>query len=377
MFATSLCALVLAAASAEPIRVGVYASFTGMTAPSGTSLRNGLRLAAEEINAAGGVLGRKIELVERDDGGVPDRGVAAVTELIEREHVGFLFGPSYTAVADATTHIANEREIPLIVAAATGSTVDGLFVRSPENYVFRLALPDAAQAASVVREVVDVLRARRPAVFYADDPFGRSGQAKLATGFERRGVAPVYVRAFKGKSPELPSWIAEARKAKPDAVVIYAVSADQAAFVLAAAAAGWKPPAVVGPWGISQSAFLKQAGAAGEGAITVTCFIEEEAGTPAAQRFVDLYRRTFNERPMSAASAAAQGYDALHLLALAIQQARTTDASRVKTALENLRTRYVGALGEFEKPWSPTEHEAIRTGRVGVVRDGKIVAASR
>src|SRR5690242_13709284 len=145
---------------AEPIRVGVYGSFSMPN--SGPPMRDGVRLAAEAINEAGGILGRPLVLVERDDRGDPAEGVRAVRELLDRDRVVALLGPNLTIVADETSPVVNERRVPEIVAGATGSAVNELLASGTESYVFRFSLSDRIQAAMIAREAIDVRRRQRP-----------------------------------------------------------------------------------------------------------------------------------------------------------------------------------------------------------------------
>jgi branched-chain amino acid transport system substrate-binding protein len=131
----------------KTIKVGVYGPLSGGSAPMGGSMRNGVRLAADEINAAGGILGKKIELVERDDEAKNERGAQVVQELLNKEECVALLGPINTGVADASTRYANEKKVPQIINVSAGAKVDELFATTPDNYIFRIAANDFMQSA--------------------------------------------------------------------------------------------------------------------------------------------------------------------------------------------------------------------------------------
>src|SRR5690349_3437131 len=137
---TGLSALALAAMStlalaADPIKIGVSGPFTGGSSSMGVSMRDGVRLAADEINKAGGVLGRPIQLVERDDEAKNERGVQIAQELINKERVTAVVGYINTGVALASQRFFQDAKIPVMNNVATGSVITQQFADQPENYV--------------------------------------------------------------------------------------------------------------------------------------------------------------------------------------------------------------------------------------------------
>jgi branched-chain amino acid transport system substrate-binding protein len=117
------------------------------------------------------------------------------------------------------------------------------------------------------------------------------------------------------------------------------------------------------------------AGKNGNGTTMPQTFIEKAAATPKQIKFVDDYHKKFNENPITSAVSAAQGYDSMYLLKLAIEQAGTTDGPKVKAALENLNATYEGVTGTYTKPFSPTDHEAVKETnvRMGVIQEGNVL----
>src|SRR3954454_15753444 len=151
-------ALALAAASvttfsmaADPIKIGVDGPFTGGSSSMGVSMRDGVRLAAKEINDAGGVLGRKIELVERDDEAKNERGVQIAQELINKEKVVAVVGYINTGVALASQRFYQEARIPVMNNVAPGSIITRQFADKPKNYIFRNAANDQIQSQMIIQ----------------------------------------------------------------------------------------------------------------------------------------------------------------------------------------------------------------------------------
>ena len=139
------------AMAADPIKVGLSGPFTGGSSSMGVSMRDGVKLAANEINKAGGVLGRQILLIERDDEAKNELGVQIAQELINKENVAATLGFINTGVSLAAQRFYQEAEIPVFNNVATGSIVARQFL-PPEhkaNYIFRNAANDTIQSAMI------------------------------------------------------------------------------------------------------------------------------------------------------------------------------------------------------------------------------------
>ena len=135
--ALTLAGFATLATAADPIKIGVAGPFTGGSSSMGVSMRDGVRLATDEINKAGGVLGRQILLVERDDEAKNERGVQIAQELINKEKVVAVVGYINTGVALASQRFFQEAKIPVMNNVATGSIITKQFDKDPDNYIFR------------------------------------------------------------------------------------------------------------------------------------------------------------------------------------------------------------------------------------------------
>ncbi len=377
MTALTLC-LALVVAGGPPIKVGVYGPFTGGSAGMGLSMRNGVRLAADEINARGGLLGRPIELVERDDEARNEKGGQVMQELLERQGVVAVLGPINTGCADASTRYPEEKKIPQIINVSAGAKVNELFAQYPDNYVFRNAAGDLIQSDMIVKEAIATRHHLHPAILCDDTNYGQNGRAKMEAALRRMNVKPVYVGKFKIKDTDMTPQLQDARASGADVLLVYGIGPELAAVANSMERIGWKVD-MIGSWTLSMSAFINNAGKNGDGATMPETFIEAGPKTPRQQAFLDAYWRKFSEKPISVAVAAAQGYDSLYLLAAAIRQAGTTDGPKVKAALEDLRGTYEGVTGTYVHPFSATDHEAVKERHVvmGVVRDGRVLPPGR
>jgi branched-chain amino acid transport system substrate-binding protein len=366
-----------AAGGDDTIRIGVSGPFTGGSSPMGLSMRNGIRLAAQEINQAGGVLGRRIQLVERDDEARNERGAQIAQELIRNEKVVALVGIANTGVALASQRYYQDAEIPVMTAVATGSLITRQFLppHHAANYIFRIGASDTLQAAMIVEEA-DRRGLRRVAIFADSTNYGQLGREDLERALEKKGLRPVAFGKFNIRDVDMTPQLIAARNAGAEALLTYAIGPELAQIANGMRRIGWQVP-LIGSWTLSMSNFIDHAGPNGEGARMPQTFIQEGT-SPKRQAFIAAYQNTYKVERIPSPVSAAQGYDALHLLATAIRQAGSSAGPKVREALENLKSRVAGVIQTYERPFSRTDHEAIDDISVpvmGEVRDGQVVHA--
>ena len=374
--AAALAIVTTTAGAADPIKIGVAGPFTGGSSSMGVSMRDGVRLAVEEINKSGGVLGRPLLAVERDDEAKNERGVQIAEELINKEKVAATVGYINTGVALASQRFYQEAKIPVMNNVATGSIVTKQFTDQPENYIFRNAAHDSIQAPMIVDEVVK--RGFKKVAILADSTnYGQLGKADLEKALEGKGLKAVAVEKFNIKDVDMTPQLLKAKEAGAEAVLTYGIGPELAQIANGMTKLGWKVP-MIGSWTLSMANYIDNAGPGGEGARMPQTFIQE-ANTPKRKAFIDAYLKEFkpkNDRIDSPVSAA-QGYDSVYLLAAAMKQAGSTDGPKVKAALENLTTKVDGVVMTYDKPFTKDDHEAI-TANIpvfGEVKGSKVVYA--
>jgi branched-chain amino acid transport system substrate-binding protein len=357
------------------IKVGVYGPLTGGSSPMGLSMRDGVRLAAKEIDAHGGVLGRQIELVERDDQATNERGAQVMQDLISNQQVVAVLGPINTGVALASFKYPMQAKVPLLINVSAGAPVNELFKDYPDNYVFRIAASDNIQAQMIVGEAVDKLGFKQVAFLCDDTNYGQSGCTKMQAAIASRALQPVYVGKFKIKDTDMTPQLQQAHAAGAQALLVYGIGPELAQIANGMQKLGYKVP-LIGSWTLSMSNFIDAAGTNGNGATMPQTFIQNGAATPKAKQFVADYQAAYKVDRIPSAVSAAQGYDSMYLLAAAIEQAGATDGPKIKAALEDLQKPYAGVIATFDKPYSATDHEAIHAPQVvmGVVRGGQVQA---
>ena len=347
------------AIAADPIKIGVDGPFTGGSSSMGVSMRDGVRLAVQEINKSGGVLGRQLAVVERDDEAKNERGVQIAQELINKEKVTAVVGYINTGVALASERFFQEAKIPVMNNVATGSVVTHQFDDQPENYIFRNAAHDSIQAPMIVEEAITRRGFKKVAILADSTNYGQLGRADLEKALDAKGIKPVAVEKFNIKDVDMTAQLLKAKEAGAEAVLTYGIGPELAQIANGMTKLGWKVP-IIGSWTLSMANYIDNAGPGGEGARMPQTFIQEGT-TPKRKAFIDNYIKTFkpkNDRIDSPVSAA-QGYDSVYLLAAAIKQAGSTDGPKVKAALENLQAPIEGVVTIYNKPFSKDDHEAI------------------
>lgn len=366
------------ATGAEPIRIGVSGPFTGGSSPMGISMREGIRIAVAELNAAGGLLGRPLQLVERDDEARNERGARVVQELIDRERIVAGLGIVNTGVALASQRYYQQARIPVITSVATGTLITRQFQppEHAENYVFRVSANDTVQAAMIVEEAVERRRLHRVAIFHDATNYGQLGREDLERALAAHGLRPVAVERFQLRQADMTGALLRARDAGAQAILTYGIGPELAQITNGMARLGWSVP-LIGSWTLAMSNFIDTAGPNAEGTRMPQTFIQDPT-TPKRRAFIDAWRRTTGTERIPVPPAAAQGYDSMLLLAAAIRQADSTDGERIRDALETLRTRVEGVIMTYDGPFSRSNHETITAPRqlyMGEVRGGQVVFA--
>ena len=347
------------AAAADPIKIGVAGPFTGGSSSMGVSMRDGVRLATEEINKSGGVLGRQLQLIERDDEAKNERGVQIAQELINKEKVTAVVGYINTGVALASQRFFQEAKIPVMNNVATGSVITTQFKDQPENYIFRNSAHDSIQAPMIVEEAITRRGFKKVAILADSTNYGQLGRADLEKALEAKGIKPVAVEKFNIKDVDMTAQLLKAKEAGAEAVLTYGIGPELAQIANGMTKLGWKVP-MVGSWTLSMANYIDNAGPGGEGARMPQTFIQEPT-TPKRQSFIINYLKTFNPKNARIDSpvSAAQGYDSVYLLAAAIKQANSTEGTKIKVALEDLKAPVEGVVTTYNKPFTAKDHEAI------------------
>lgn len=359
---------------AATIRVGLITPLTGGSSDFGGSVRHGAELAVSEINEVGGYVGRRLELVVRDDKADPETGRAVALDLVTKEKVAFTIGFCNTGVALKALDVFETHKHLLMVPCSQGTAVTR---KTPpaQSYVFRMAPVDHMNASFLVREIVERRKITKVAILADRTGYGDGGVADLSAELEKRGLKPVHVARYALGVQSLTAELEAARAAGADAVINYTVGPEQAVAVKGRAEMRWKVP-YFAPWPLSFRSVLQAAGpAALEGTMMTQSIIQDSANERRAS-FIARYYKQSNDRPVGSLMAAAQSYDAVHLMLRAVFQSKgDTSGDTLKAVLEDLNVPYRGVLSTFYKPFTASDHDAFSDRMIwlGVWRNGSIV----
>jgi len=361
-----------AAVAQAPIKIGLSGPFTGGSSSMGVSMRDGVKLAVEEINKKGGVMGRPIQLIERDDEAKNEVGVQVAQELINKEKVVATLGFINTGVSLAAQRFYQEAEIPVFNNVATGSTVTKQF--PAPNYIFRNAAYDIVQSTMIVEEAVGRKGLKKVAILADSTNYGQLGKDDLLKALAAKGVTPAVVEKFNIKDTDMTAQLLKAKEAGAEAILTYAIGPELAQIANGMDKLGWKVP-MIGSWTLSMANFIDPAGKNSEGAIMPQTFIQAPT-TPKRKAFIEAYQAAYKIDRIPSPVSAAQGYDSVYLLAAAIEQAKSTDGAKIREALESLKTKVEGVVTTYDAPFSRDDHEAISTNIpvMGIVKGGRVEA---
>ena len=361
-----------AALDAQTIRIGVSGPFTGGSSPMGESMRNGVRLAVEEINGAGGINGMSIELVERDDTANNETG-AKIADELTRSKVAATIGIVNTGVGLASIDYYQKAKIPLLVAVSTGPMLTRKFSPPSQkaNFIFRVS-PTLDLEARVLAADLKRKSLLRIALMADTTPYGDSGVSAFAEQARLAGLDIVAELRFKVGDTDMSGLVKRARASGAAAVVMWGIGPELASIARGMHSVGWRVP-ILGSWTLSMRNFIDAAGPAGDGALMPQTFIQD-AGSTTKNSFLLAYHRAFRTDLIPSPMSAAQGYDGMHLLAHAIRQSTTWDGDAIRNSLENLNFRYQGVVTSYERPFTPQDHDAITNNMMvmGKVSNGRV-----
>lgn len=341
-----------------PIRIGVIMPRTGNSSDMGNSAVMGAQIAVNEINEVGGYMGRKLELVVRDDEAKPDVGLAVSKDLVLKEKVVATIGFCNSGVALKSLEVFQENQNVLMVSCSTGT---GLTTKYPadKSYIFRIAPKSNMQASFIIDDAVKRLGYKRIAIIADKTAYGDIGLKDLEDALAKNGLKPVAVERFDVGTKNLDKEIARLRDAQPDAFVGWTVSADQGTISAAKAKAHWKIPQY-GDWTLSNySAYTGS-----EGAVHGVRMPQTVVPNKYIERnnlFVRSYKKLAGkDAKLGSMMSGAQSYDAVHLLVRAMFQTKGDfSGPKLKHALENLEAPYYGVVTVYDRVFSNTDHDAI------------------
>lgn len=351
----------IAAAEDEPaVKVGAIEDLSGPTARYGVAITQGFQLAADQINAKGGVMGgKKIDLVVEDAAGMKDQAVNAAKMLLARDHAVALLGPTLSNEMFAAGPVAVERQVPII-----GTSVTAAGITDMGEWVFRTSLPENDVVPAALANTKQVFGLKKVALMYAnDDAFSKSGFDAFKKAAIDAGLEIADIESFSQKDTDFSPQLTKIKSLGVDALLVSALVEPASGVVLQARQLGMMMP-ILGGNGFNSPKLVEIAGKAAEGVLVGSpWFIDKPQ--PENIAFVSAYRAKYGQDPDQFA---AQAYDTMFILAEAFDRAGSTDANKLHDAL--MATDHDGIMGPFK--FTAHRDPASATGVVTlVVKHGK------
>jgi branched-chain amino acid transport system substrate-binding protein len=348
-----------AAGGGDTIKVGEFASMTGSEATFGQSSHNGTQLAVDEINAAGGVLGKKIQLLTEDDQSQAGQSATVVRKLISSDGVVAILGEVASSRSLEAAPICQQNKIPMISPSSTNPRVTQV-----GDYIFRVCFLDSFQGGKVLANFAGgTLKAKSVAVLKDVKSDYSVGLAKYFTdGFTAAGGKIVVEQNYSGGDKDFNAQLTSIKASNPDAIFVPGYYTEVGLIAIQARQLGITVP-IFGGDGWESPVLISIGGAAMEGTYFSTHFSPDDVA-PTAQGFVKHYREKFGIAPDSMS---ALGYDSALILADAIKRAGTTDGPKVRDALAATKD-FSGASG---KTTIDPERNASKPAVIVTVKNGE------
>jgi len=367
------CAGLSAAAQAADIKLGVAHALTGGAAQYGTSIRNGFQLAADDINARGGINGNRIQLVIEDEQGKKEEAINVFKKLIFQDKVLLIFGPTLSNSMFAAGPIANAAKT---VAFGTSNTALGITDIGP--YIFRNSVMEADVLPVTVATATKHYKLQKVAVIYGnDDAFTKSGYDVFKQVLADQKLAVTTTETYVKGDVDFKAQLTKIKASAPDAIVCSCLAEEAANIMLQARGLGIAAP-FIGGNGFNSPKLFEISKQAGNGTFIGSPWANTNPA-PANQKFVVAYKQKFNAEPNQFA---AQGYDALFTVAAALREVKLT--GNVETDRQTLRDALPkvtldGATGPFKfrpaktKDGKPGGYDADQKPFIYMVQSGKFV----
>ena len=297
--------------SPDPIRIGLAGSLSD---PVGVPMKHAAELAVEEINAGGGIGGRPLELIQRDDYADPDSAVFVATDLYEAG-VSAVIGHLFSGTTLAAAPVYNGGADPVAAISPSSSSPD---VSTAGDYTFRICPSDLAHGAALARWVHDTLGLQRGAVLYLNDQYGRGVRQTFVKDFTRRGGVLQSIDPYLGDIPQVGPYLDRLAKTGGTDFLVVAGNRTEAEEILRQARKRGLTMPVLGGDGLEG---IEEAGALAEGVYLSSAYLPTLA-TTANRTFLQAYRKKFPTAGLPNQPAAAT-YDAVYLLRDVIARAGT------------------------------------------------------
>jgi branched-chain amino acid transport system substrate-binding protein len=342
----------------EEILVGEFSSLTGSTATFGQSTHNGITLAFDEINAAGGVLGKKLKVLVEDDQSKPEEAATAVQKLISSNRVVAVLGEVASSRTLAAAPIAQSNKVPLISPSSTNPKVTEV-----GDYIFRVCFIDPFQGAVMAKFAANTLKLKKVAILYdVRNDYSVGLRNFFSETYRGLGGQIVGEQVFSEGDSDFRAQLTQLKSLSPEAIYVPGYYTEAGTISRQARELGITVP-LMGGDGWDSPKLTEIGGKSIEGSYLSNHYSVDDP-SPAIQKFVGDYKARFGATPDALA---ALGYDAAKVLADAFKRAGTTDGPKVRDAIAATKG-FVGVTGSIT---IDDKRNAVKPAVVLKVVDGK------
>jgi len=323
-------------ASAQNVKIGAVYPLTGGVSYDGITKLNGARLAVDEINAKGGVLGHPLELLAEDGACNPAQSVASAEKLITQSKVVALLGAICSSATGAISETIKKYKLPLVTGVSTAERL------TEENnpYFFRATTTTTLNGKSMGETLAKLAGGKRVAFIVTSDDWGRSAAQSYGASLKARGAEIVATEFFDRNETDFAALLTKIRASKPDA--IFSTGGFQnAANVTKQARQMGLQQVIIGEGAFTSEAYNKLVDPFTDNVFGIIEWVSA-IDSPQNRKFIDDYKAKYKEVPTKFSVA---GYQTVYILAQAIQKAGATDGDKVRDALK--ATSYDGLTGNY------------------------------
>jgi branched-chain amino acid transport system substrate-binding protein len=323
--------------STGPIVVGYYGDLSGRTSSFGQSTKNGVEMAADEINKAGGINGRTVQIITEDDQGEPNKAATVVTKLINQDKVQALLGEVASSNSLAAAPKAQEAKVPMISPSSTNPAVTQV-----GDYIFRVCFIDPFQGEVMAKFAANNLKAKRAAILYDfNSDYSRGLYQFFKRSFTSLGGQIVSEQSYTQGDRDFSGQLTAIRAANPDVIYVPGYYGEVGVISNQTKQLGIKAPLLGGDgWDAPQ---LWQLGGASLNGNYISNHYSKDDPSPAIQKFVADYKGRYNISPDALA---ALGYDSMKVLADAIKRAGSTENTKLRDAIAQTKD-FPGVTGKI------------------------------
>lgn len=320
------------------IKIGVFGPLSGSSSIAGTRQKDGAQFAADQLNAKGGVLGKKIELIFEDDEGVPANTTNVMNKLLYKDNVLVTMGSPNSPCVLAVMDLIKKAQTPHVVPSGVAMAI----THSGNPYVFRITATDEIYSRVLVDHAVKTLGLKKIAIINDTNDYGQGGMELVKKALKDNGLEPVAVEGYNKDSKDFTPQLMKVKNVAADGLVIWGMYTEGAQIVRQVKQLSLNVK-VLASTGVTIGNFFELTGSSADGLIGVTGGFHKDKQDATVQQFVKDYEAKKGYKPdMNVATA----YDAVMVVAKAIEKANALDKGKIKEALAGLKD-FPGLTGKL------------------------------